>query len=756
MIDQLPSGRDVVVWSCPFASVTTIVASAIARSVACVATRPMTFGGGETNVNWNRIRAGFGVTVARRRIERQAVGGRDRRLVEAMSLSIDDRDGLHRARRVDVERELHRRRSHEAIADRLLRVERGDLRLQARRDDDRLIHVHPLRARAPDDAEDCESNREAQETPEHVARLVARSASAGDGSPTPALGMSWGCRMGPKWVTRVGRSGASSAGTATSRHCDNACMKWLRFALIVTVACSRTELDAPLSTAQPLPGGLRPIAPLSTSTVTTRRPTFHWTGGDGAQVEVCSTRACDVIEATATSSGTSATITTDLSPGVHFFRLHPLVNGAPTKDTSPVWEFRVPHVSAPRDTSWGVFPDFDGDGFADLVVRPNVAFAVEIYPGSPSAISDGKRVEIVIPDPNLVGEVVASGDLDGDGFGDLVVTRSAIAPSTPGVVYVFRGGPKGIVPGDPWITIDPPSDASNVNFGIAASSAGDLDGDGYADFLVSATKDVSGDAGRIYVYRGGPNGPAATPTTTLHSDGNEDFGDGAFAEAGDVNGDGFPDLVVTSANLQFAPHDPKAYLYLGSATGPSDATRTSITTLASDRCVNVSPTPADFDGDGLPDVVLAVDGCDAPVGPGVMMIFEGSKPPKTVTPPPGGFSGFGYANFRAGGDVNGDGYDDLVAGMEIGDPQGAIVFWGSSAGIDQNDQTVFDVAVDPTGRNVFGLTVSDLDGDALDDITVAPITAAPITVFSLSQGSLTAKTNVTPPGATQFYEPILR
>lgn len=87
---------------------------------------------------------------------------------------------------------------------------------------------------------------------------------------------------------------------------------------------------------------------------------------------------------------------------------------------------------------------------------------------------------------------------------------------------------------------------------------------------------------------------------------------------------------------------------------------------------------------------------------------------------------------------------------------GAIVFWGSASGISQSNQTAFDVSVDPSVGNAYGMTTSDLDGDSFDDVTVAPITAMPITVFSLSQGSLMPKTTVTPPGATQFYEPIMR
>lgn len=527
-----------------------------------------------------------------------------------------------------------------------------------------------------------------------------------------------------------------------------------RLWFIALVACSRTALDAPVGSPDTV-DGLRATAPLSTSTVTTQSPTFHWTGGHGAVVEVCARRACDAIEASVTSPTTSATLAALLAPGVHYFRLRPLVNGAPATETTPVWEFRVPHRSAPRDVSWGDFPDFDGDGFADLIVHPVVAFATEIYPGSARGVSDATRLEVVVPQPDIVDAPVPIGDVNGDGFVDLAIGRSQVG-STPGVVYLYFGGPNGIDASQPSLAIDPPSDAGSSDFGRWVSSGGNLDGDGYADFLVGSLHAGGvGDPGRVYVYFGGPGGPATTPATTLHGDANDDFGVD-FAEAGDFDGDGFPDVVLVSSTFQSAPHGTVVYLYRGSATGPSDATRTVLMTPPEGTCARVSPTPADFDGDGLPDVAVGVDGCNAPIGAGTITVFYGGGTRQTTVAPPPNFEGFGYVH-KSGGDVNGDGYDNLAASMEIADVDtGAAIFWGSPVGLTQADETTFAVVTNPDKRSAFGLAVSDLDGDGRDDVSVAPIDATPITVFSASSGTLTAGPAVTPPGAGPFYEPVLR
>src|SRR6185503_16003437 len=80
------------------------------------------------------------------------------------------------------------------------------------------------------------------------------------------------------------------------------------------------------------------------------------------------------------------------------------------------------------------------------------------------------------------------------------------------------------------------------------STAGDVNGDGYSDVMVGAPNDdtYGNDSGRAYLYLGGPGGPSATPTRTFHGtqDG-ELFGE-ALAGGGDINGDGFSDIVISA------------------------------------------------------------------------------------------------------------------------------------------------------------------------------------------------------------------
>ncbi len=118
--------------------------------------------------------------------------------------------------------------------------------------------------------------------------------------------------------------------------------------------------------------GVRAIAPLATATVTSHRPVLRWAlpaGDDGAVVDLCADRACTRPAVNSFfSAGTGGTPPSALRPGVYFWRLHDHAGTWTSCATSPTWEFIVGARDASIDTSWGAAPDFNGDGFADVVI----------------------------------------------------------------------------------------------------------------------------------------------------------------------------------------------------------------------------------------------------------------------------------------------------------------------------------------------------------------------------------------------------
>ena len=160
---------------------------------------------------------------------------------------------------------------------------------------------------------------------------------------------------------------------------------------------------------------------------------------------------------------------------------------------------------------------------------------------------------------NYFGITVATaGDVNGDGYADVVVGAQGYSSSI-GRAYVYLGTASGL-PTAAATTLT--GEAASNLFGGSVAPAGDVNGDGYADVVVGA-KGYSTSTGRVYVYLGSATGLATPAATTLTGEAASDEFGGSVAPAGDVNGDGYADLVVGAR--RYSSSTGRAYVYLGSA-----------------------------------------------------------------------------------------------------------------------------------------------------------------------------------------------
>jgi hypothetical protein len=326
--------------------------------------------------------------------------------------------------------------------------------------------------------------------------------------------------------------------------------------------------------------------------------------------------------------------------------------------------------------------------------------------------------------------------VNGDGYDDVIVgaERHAVGGVPVGKAFVCLGGPSGPSTAASWESSG--DRQSGASYGSSVASAGDVNGDGYDDIIIGAQDFDAGreDAGKAYVYHGGPGGLSLTPAWESSGDDQAwaSFG-GAAVSAGDVNGDGYDDVIVGAGQFDTPSRNAgKAYLYLG---GPSGLSLSPAWEGSGDDRAQASfggavASAGDTDGDGHDDVIVGAHGFEtAHRMAGKAYVYRGG-PGGLFSVPAWEHSGddregaeFGSAVASAG-DVNGDGYDDVTVGavgfstagavlgrayLYLGGPAGPLVTsaWESSG--DHQEGAAFGSSLASAG---------DVDGDGYDDVIV--------------------------------------
>ncbi|MBI5528387.1 MAG: FG-GAP repeat protein, partial [Deltaproteobacteria bacterium] len=404
---------------------------------------------------------------------------------------------------------------------------------------------------------------------------------------------------------------------------------------------------------------------------------------------------------------------------------------------APAWTAESNQAGAQFGWAVAGAGDVNGDGFADVVIGANLydngqtdEGRAYLYRGGSSGLATtaGWTAESNQAGAYFGHAVAGVGDANGDGFGDVLFGTYLYdgGQTDEGRTYLYRGLATGLS-GSDWNTW---GEASYDEFGYSIAGAGDVNGDGYGDVIVGAPYGGTSDEGRAYVYLGGTSGLNSTPIWTAESDQSSAYFGLSVAGAGDVNGDGYADVVVGAPNFNNGETDEgRAYLYLGSATGPSSTPAWTAESNQAYAEFGYSVAGAgDVNGDGYADVVVGARYYDnGQSSEGKAFLYLGSAAGLASTPTWTAESNqdtayFGYSVAGAG-DVNGDGYADVIIGARLYDngqtDEGrAYVYLGGASGL---STTPAWTAESNQSSADFGFSVAgagDVNGDGYADVIV--------------------------------------
>ncbi len=323
--------------------------------------------------------------------------------------------------------------------------------------------------------------------------------------------------------------------------------------------------------------------------------------------------------------------------------------------------------------------DVNGDGIDDIgVISGN---SVGLYFG---ALNPAATTEMSMSLNHSSDYIAYCGDVNGDGYNDILTSSPQ-----EGLSMIYKGGPE--LGNDPNVFFER-ADANSQYFGFSITGGGDINGDGLSDVVVG-DMETNNYTGSAYLYLGSTDifsssNPRPADYIINGTDENNQFGS-VVAFVKDMNGDGFDELAVGGSNINFMN------IYYGKTHPDNTVSQRYSNSVESGYFFSIASL--DFNNDGYNEVVAGD--------------YESDKAFLFSTEYSGRINNYDYSleeiTLRVMGDYNGDGIDDFLAfygGFE--DPTYIITGGGP---LDTN----YDIVIPGVQLRSIG---GDIDGDGFDDL----------------------------------------
>ncbi len=364
--------------------------------------------------------------------------------------------------------------------------------------------------------------------------------------------------------------------------------------------------------------------------------------------------------------------------------------------------------------------DVDGDGYDDILIGAlrynNNRGRVYLFYGGPDMDTTTDLIFEGQNEGDKFGSNIVCGDIDNDGHEDIVIAAHYYSEKR-GRAYLFWGSDRDSMNANPD-EIFVGEQEKGSQFGWGHPAVYDIDNDGYDDILLGAYR--SGDnTGRAYLYYG--NTKELMDAFHDHVFTGENPGDsfGVTISCGDVDNDGYGDIVIGSYGKQ-----GRTYLYYGGSKSNMDA--------KADVIFEVNLEGADYFGkgivcvdqnrDGYDDVVIGTRGYNNEQGRAYL--FHGNSKRNLDTDPDmifeGEVEGSHYGIREICGDIDGDNVNDLVIGAPwFGQRVGRVyVYRGKElAGPDPKPGRIL-TGENPNDELGWGLACGDVNNDGFDDLVI--------------------------------------